>query len=83
MMHHYVLTYDTTTQEWKADGTTEEIHFPDGTIYDPVNDEWHKWWSGDGQYMPSEERLSETITNVIEQLNNTNQQKEQNNDHTN
>jgi hypothetical protein len=82
MKHHYVLTYDTTTQEWEANGQAEEIHFPDGTIYDPATDQWHNSYLGDNEFMPNEERLSETITNVIEQLNN-NQQKEQNNDHTN
>ena len=71
MKHHYVITYDTVTAEWEANGQAEEWHFPDGTIYDPINDEWHDSYLPNGEYAPNEERLSEKITAVIEQLNNT------------
>jgi hypothetical protein len=67
--HHYIISYNTARNEWELDADSEEVKFPDGTISDYDNDEWHRDYSGDGEFFPEAERLAEQLTEAIKQLN--------------
>ena len=67
--HHYIISYNTARNEWELDAEAEEAFLPNGTIYDPETYEWHRDYSGDGEYYPEAERLTQQITKAIKQLN--------------
>ena len=67
--HHYIISYNTGSNQWELDADSEEVKFPNGTIYDYDNDSWHRDYSGDGEFYPEAERLSEAISQAIKQLN--------------
>lgn len=67
--HHFIVSYNTARKEWELDAESEEVKFPNGTIYDYDNDEWHRDYDGDGEFYPEAERLTEKIGEVINQLN--------------
>ena len=67
--HHYIISYNTGSNQWELDADSEEVKFPNGTIYDYDNDSWHRDYSGDGEFYPEAERLSEAISKAIKQLN--------------
>lgn len=67
--HHFIVSYNTARKEWELDVEAEEIKYPDGTIYDYDNDEWKRDYSGDGEFYPEAEQLTEQISKAINQLN--------------
>jgi hypothetical protein len=68
-VHHYIISYNTARNEWELDAEAEEAFFPDGTILDLDEANWFRDYSGDGEYYPEAERLTEQITEAIKQLN--------------
>lgn len=40
VQHHYVIRFDVDTKTWLWDVETEEIAFPDGTLYDTEIERW-------------------------------------------
>jgi len=68
-LHHYVVTFNSETNEWLLDDDTLTARFPDGTVYDYDTDQWNYEYLGDGKYYPMSEQISETITNVVNNLN--------------
>lgn len=67
--YHFIISYNTGRNEWELDADSEEVKFPNGTIYDYEKDEWHRDYSGDGEFYPEAERLAEEISKAINQLN--------------
>lgn len=67
--HHYIISYNTARNEWELDAESEEVKFPNGTVYDYDNDTWHRDYDGDGEFYPEAERLAEQLTKAIKQLN--------------
>ena len=67
--HHYIISYNTGSNQWELDADSEQAFMPDGTIYDNDNDSWHRDYNGDGEFYPEAERLTEQITKAIKQLN--------------
>ncbi len=67
--HSFIITYDTTTNEWYVDNGDMEYKYPDGNIWDTETETWNHEYLGDGKYYPMAEQVSETITNAVEKLN--------------
>jgi hypothetical protein len=67
--HHYIISYNTGSNQWELDAEAESAFMPDGTILDLDEASWHRDYSGDGEYYPEAERLTEQITKAIKQLN--------------
>jgi hypothetical protein len=67
--HHYIVSYNTSSNQWELDADAEAVKYEHGTIYDYDNDSWHRDYSGDGEFYPEAERLSEAISKAIKQLN--------------
>jgi hypothetical protein len=67
--HHYIISYNTEWERWELDADSEEVKFPDGTIWDDEADTWHRDYNGDGEFYPEAEHLSEAISKAIKQLN--------------
>lgn len=40
MQYHYVVVYDSETEQWCIDGYTTMLRFPDSVFYDTQQDEW-------------------------------------------
>lgn len=68
-IHYYIISYNTARNEWELDAEAEETHFPDGTILDLDEANWFRDYSGDGDYYPEAEKLTEQIAEAINQLN--------------
>ena len=65
-IHHYVVTYNTETNEWLLDDDTLMARFSDGTIYDQDNEEWGSESVGNAVT----DETNATVYNAIEELNN-------------
>jgi hypothetical protein len=67
--HHFIVTYDAKTKQWSHDTETEEVRFPDGTIWDEVKQEWYQGYIGDGGYDPVDEVISDYFPHAVDALN--------------
>ena len=60
MQHHYIVVFDTDTNEFSIDYESAEVRFVDGTVYDPQDNTWTS------AYFP--EGLSELDTEISDTL---------------
>lgn len=67
--HHYVLVFDTKTNEWTLDSDCEEVRFSDGTIWNEETQLWESGYLGDGIYEPMAEQLGEALNSALAVLN--------------
>ena len=74
--HHYVLVFDTKTNEWTLDSDCEEVRFPDGTIWNEETQLWESGYLGDGIYEPMEEQLGEALNSALAVLNSITSERE-------
>jgi hypothetical protein len=68
-VHHFVVSYDEKTKEWKWDASVEEARFEEGTIYNYETNEWSSGYLGDGEYEPAEEGLIEQLKHALGVMN--------------
>jgi len=45
MQHHYVVVFDTDTNEFSIDYDSASVRFVDGTVYDPQAETWTSAYS--------------------------------------
>ena len=57
LQHHYIVRFDDDTKTWLWDIETEELVFPDGTVYDTEIERWE---------MPFIVDKDELLTNELE-----------------
>jgi hypothetical protein len=65
MQHHYVVVFDTDTNEFSIDYDSASVRFADGTVYDPQAETWSPAYSPDKLNKLDTEisdRLSELVT---------------------
>jgi hypothetical protein len=67
--HYFIVSYNTSLDEWELDAEAEQDFFPQGTILDHEQQEWFRDYDGDGVFHPDAERLGIQITKAISQLN--------------
>ena len=67
--HSFIITYNTTTNEWYIDSGDMECHYPSGTIWDSETETWNYEYMGDDKYYPRAEEIGETITDAVNKLN--------------
>jgi hypothetical protein len=67
--HHYILVFDTKTNEWTLDSDCEEVRFPNGTIWNEETQVWESGYVGDGTYELMEEQLGEALNSALAVLN--------------
>ena len=68
-IHHYIVSFDTSTGAWKWDVPIEEAKFDDGTIFDYEEHEWSSAYLGDGEYDPDEENLINQLKHALGVMN--------------
>lgn len=67
--HHFVVTFNEQTGEWKWDTDVEEARFDEGTIFNYDTNEWSSGYLGDGEYEPAEDRLIEQLQQGLHTMN--------------
>jgi hypothetical protein len=67
--HHFVVSFNEETGEWKWDTDVEEARFEEGTIYNIDSNEWSSGYLGDGEYDPAEEELVEQLKHALYVMN--------------
>jgi len=72
--HHYVVKYDDDLKKWSLDVDSEEVRFPDGTIWDDKKQEWTYSYQGDGAFytLPdgsTSDDLDSKLSDYLESLN--------------
>lgn len=67
--HHYIIKFDDVTKTWSQDTDSEEVRFPDGTIWDEKKNDWEFSYQGDGQFYRNADTVDEQVTEFIEGLN--------------
>jgi hypothetical protein len=67
--HHFVVSFNEETSEWKWDTDVEEARFEEGTIYNTDSNEWSSGYLGDGEYNPAEEELVEQLKHALYVMN--------------
>jgi hypothetical protein len=60
MQHHYVVVFDTETNEFSIDYDSASVRFVDGTVYDPQENTWT------APYSPEE--LNKLDTDISDRL---------------
>lgn len=60
MQHHYIVMFDTETNEYSIDYSSAEVRFVDGTVYDEQDNSWTS------AYFP--EALSDLDTEISDRL---------------
>ena len=60
MQHHYVVVFDTETNEFSIDYDSASVRFVDGTVYDPQAETWT------AAYSPEE--LNKLDTDISDRL---------------
>jgi hypothetical protein len=67
--HHYIIKFDDITQEWSHDSDSEEVRFPDGTIWEENTNEWFFPYIGEGEFYRKADEIDEQLPKVISLLN--------------
>jgi hypothetical protein len=68
-IHHYIVSFDTSTGAWKWDTDLEADKFDDGTIFSYEDHEWSSAYLGDGEYDPDEENLINQLKHALGVMN--------------
>jgi phage terminase large subunit-like protein len=66
--YHFVVIFDEDDGGWRIDVDTEEVAFPDGTIYNNKTREWEFAETRKG-YSTPEEQLAEQLNKTLDDLN--------------
>lgn len=53
--HHFIVKYDDETKTWSHDVDSEEVRFPDGTIWNESLGTWDYSYQGEGKFYPMPE----------------------------
>jgi hypothetical protein len=67
--HHYIVKYNDETKEWSQDTDSEEVRFPEGTIWDERHNEWFYSYQGDGIFYRDADIYDEQLSRFIDDLN--------------
>lgn len=67
--HHFVVSYNEKSREWKWDVEVEEARFDEGTIFNYDTNEWSSGYLGDGEYEPAEDDLIKQLRHGIDTMN--------------
>ncbi len=67
--HHYIIKFDDTTGKWSQDTDSEEVRFPDGTIWDEAKQEWFYSYQGDGFFYRDADIYDEKLSRFVAELN--------------
>lgn len=67
--YHWVIQFDSTTNQWSVDTEMEESIFWDGTVYNLDTRSWELGYVGDGEFTGREDQLSSILNTFISVLN--------------
>ena len=73
--HHYIIKFDDITGEWSQDTDSEEVRFPDGTIWDEKTGTWNYSYQGSEKFFTlpdgsTSDDLDQKFGEFISRLNN-------------
>jgi hypothetical protein len=66
--HHYIIKFDDETGEWSQDVDSEEVRFPDGTIWDEAKKEWQYSYQGEGVFYSNADAYDEYLSAVVDTM---------------
>jgi hypothetical protein len=67
--HHFIVSYNKNSG-WTIDIDSEEVRFPDGTVFNYDTIQWETSYTGDGEYNDDNDIITGTLGQMLEQLNN-------------
>ena len=67
--HHFVVKYDDNLNHWSVDVESEEVRFPDGTIWEENTNEWFFPYIGEGEFYRKADEVDEQLGKVVSLLN--------------
>jgi hypothetical protein len=73
--HHFVVKYDDNLNHWSVDVESEEVRFPDGTIWDEKESTWTYSYQGSEKFFTlpdgsTSDDLDQKFGEFISRLNN-------------
>ena len=72
--HHFIIKYSK-EGGWEWDTDTEEVRYPDGTVFNDVSEEWSSGyigWSeekGEGEYLDDDDFIGQQLNALLEIAN--------------
>jgi hypothetical protein len=66
--HHFIVSYNKNSG-WTIDIDSEEVRFPDGTVFNYDTTQWENSYIGDGEYNDNNDEITGTLGQMLEQLN--------------
>jgi hypothetical protein len=66
--HHFILKY-TSENGWELDYDSEEVRFPDGTVFNDETNEWSSGYAGDGEFVDNDDVIGDQLAKAINQMN--------------
>ena len=69
--HHFIIKYST-ENGWELDYESEEVRYPDGTVWNDETDTWSSGYAGEGEFVDNDDTIGETLSSALELLNGVN-----------
>lgn len=66
--HHFIVSYSK-ENGWIIDLGSEQVRYPDGTIFNYDTSEWELSYIGDGEYNDNNDEITGTLGKALKQLN--------------
>lgn len=66
--HHFIVSYSK-QNGWIIDAASEQVKYPDGTIFNYETSEWELSYIGDGEYNDNDDEITDTLGKALKQLN--------------
>lgn len=66
--HHFIVSYSK-QNGWIIDLSSEQVKYPDGTIFNYDTSEWELSYIGDGEYNDNDDEITGTLGKALKQLN--------------
>lgn len=72
--HHYIIMFDDETKEWSQDITSEEVRFPNGTIWSEKDSAWFFPFQGGDieagvEFYRNADEYDGIVSRFVEELN--------------
>lgn len=66
--HHFIVSYSK-QNGWIIDLNSEQVKYPDGTVFNYETSEWELSYIGDGEYNDNNDEITGTLGKALKQLN--------------
>lgn len=66
--HHFIVKYST-ENGWEFDTDSEEVRFPDGTVWNSETDEWSSGYAGEGEFVDNDDTIGDQLAKSLAIMN--------------